>query len=325
MQKILTLIVTAAIIYMIFQHNAQEFKLPGISPTSPEEKTQAPKGNLEKEPELSGSFLEKTVSKLLINVLKTEEGRLFFENILQPMNQPIAGSDHGFRVNNNNLIDSMFKIKTFGNGVLGPASCGHIVTVQYEVLTLGNVRLEEKTDTFALGSEKSAPGLDAVVVGMKTGQTRHAVIPGKYAGRNNNNYKDSFKVNVLLKEIMPQNFVDDSVKIFDDEIAYKMPLFCSNKVIYDAKITRLSDGVVLFDSVKNKQKINMTIGDLTYPVIFSHALHNKIPGGTRTVIAKGKLFQSYASSNSKIFPDTILPKEEYFMVDFYNFDTGEGQ
>ena len=63
----------------------------------------------------------------------------------------------------------------------------------------------------------------------------------------------------------------------------------------------------------------MKIGNLNYPMIFSHSLHNKIPVGTRTVIAKGKCFKSFASDNSTIFPNKILPEDEHFMVEFYNF------
>jgi hypothetical protein len=130
----------------------------------------------------------------------------------------------------------------------------------------------------------------------------------------------SFKIRVLLKKIMPENFISDEVKIFDDQLAYRIPLVCANKAIYDAKITRLRDSKVIYNSVDSGKKINMVIGNLNYPVIFSHALHNKIPVGTRTVIAPGRLFKSYASDYSTIFPETKLPEDENFMIEFFNFD-----
>ena len=64
----------------------------------------------------------------------------------------------------------------------------------------------------------------------------------------------------------------------------------------------------------------MQIGNLVYPMIFSHTLHNKIPVGNRTVITKGKFFKSYASNFSTIFPETTLPENEYFMLEFFNFE-----
>jgi len=318
MQKILTLAITGAILYMIFQQSIGQIKTPEHLqnkpvPTETENSTDT-------QTELSGSFFEKTLSSVMINVLKSDEGRMFMESMLQPMNQTVSGSGSGFKMNNDNFIQSIFKIKSFGEGEKGPASCGHIVTVHYKILNHQNVVLDEKVTTFPLGSEKIAPGLDAVIVGMKIGETRHATISNKYFQNNSANERpSSFKVNVLLKEIIPQNFIDDSVKIFDDQIAYRIPLMCGNNVIYDAKITKLSNNEVIYNSETSGKKINMKIGNLNYPMIFSHALHNKIPVGTRTVIAKGKFFKSFASDISKILPNKALDKDEFFMVEFYNF------
>ncbi len=322
MQRLLTLIVAIGILYMIYQHNVNNYAPKKGDPANPSnsqnEKTKAL--TEDEDIEITGNFLERTLSKLLINALKTEEGRLFFENILQPVGKPMTeGSDHGFKLNNNNLINSIFRIKTFAEGTTGPASCGHLVKVKYQLLTLSNVPFEEKTVNIALGAKDNVPGMNSVVVGMKVGQTRHALIPGSYVdkelGTSNNS---SFKINVILQEILPQNFVDNNVKIFDDEIVYKWPLICGNKVVYDAKITKLSSGEVIYDSTKLKQKIFMRIGDINFPLIFSHALHNKIPIGTRTVIAKGQYFKSYVNEFSQIFPKKTLPRGEYFMLELFN-------
>ncbi len=331
MHKLLTLIITAAIIYMIFQHN-----INNIEPTNTlkskiqNQETQVQDPNSEFTEALGGNFVEKTISNVLVNVLKTDEGKMFFENILTPSNNPVAGSGMGFKINNDNMLESMFHIKTFGEGKIGPASCGHVVTVHYKILSPNNATISQNTLTYPLGSNQIAPGVDAVIVGMKTGQTRHAMISSRYTdnkpgqlGVNNN--PQIFKLNVVLKEITPPNFVDQNVKIFDDEIAYKTPLLCGKKAIYNAKITKLSDGSILYDSKKSGDKINMHIGNLTYPLIFSYALHNKIPIGTRTVIARGRLFKSFISEYSAILPKTTLPEEEFFMLELYDFEDNISQ
>jgi FKBP-type peptidyl-prolyl cis-trans isomerase len=317
MQKILTLIITGAILYMLFQQNIEKIKTPDSTnkqPTQIENNQETTKDN-----QVSGTFFEKTLSSVMINVLKSDEGRMFMESMLQPVNKTIAGSGSGFKMNNDNFIQSIFNINSFGEGEKGPASCGHIVTVHYKILSNQDVVLDENVATFPLGSEKIAPGLDAVIVGMKTGETRHATISSKYFQDADQDTLRSFKVNVLLKEIIPQNFIDNDVRIFDDQIAYRIPLMCGNKAVYDAKITKLSNNEVIYNSENSRKRISMKIGNLNYPMIFSHALHNKIPVGTRTVIAKGKFFKSYASENSTILPDKILADDEYFMVEFYNF------
>lgn len=328
MQKILTLVIAIAIIYMVFKHKINDIKPPpkeipsnNIAPSeNSASKEQAA------DPNLTGNFVEKTISNVLINVLKTDEGRMFFENILQPVNKPMAGSGQGFKLNNDNLVQAMFDIKTFGEGEKGPASCGHLVTIVYKILASNDMVISEGTTTYHLGSGQIAPGVDAVIVGMKTGQTRNAVIANKYTDNKNNNSSNkanSFKLTVLLKEIVPQNFVGDDVKIFDDEIAYKIPLLCGSKAVYHARVTKLADGKVLYDSAANSgSKLNMNIGNLSYPVIFSHTLHNKIPIGIRTVIAKGRLFKSFINDFSFIFPETKLPEDEFFMLELYDFENG---
>ena len=64
-----------------------------------------------------------------------------------------------------------------------------------------------------------------------------------------NLYTDSLKKGTY-------NYINvDEVKIFDDEIAYKTPLLCGDKVKFMAKITRLSDGAVLYDSVEKGRQL----------------------------------------------------------------------
>lgn len=318
MQKTLTLLIAGAILYMIVQHSANSIVLPTNNQT---DTTTNQVNNTEKEPTpASGNFVEKTLSTVLINVLKTDEGRIFIENLVQPANKSLAESGDGFSMNSDLFLNSIFYISTFGEGEKGPASCGQIVTAHYKILSSNNIVLEDKTATFALGANEIAPGLDAVIAGMKTGQTRHATITNKYIQGTEKDKPSSFKINVLLKEIMPANFAGDEVQIFDDRLTYRVPLVCGNKAIYDAKITRLSNGEVLFDSTKTGKKINMTIGNITYPAIFSHALHNKIPVGRRTVLTPGRLLKSYASNNSVIFPEETFSSNEYFMVELFNFD-----
>ena len=321
MQKILTLIISIAIIYMIFKHNIDDIKVPAVE-MSDKNKSDTSSSTTQVPPDMTGNFVEKTISNVLINVLKTDEGRMFFENILQPINKPMAGSGQGFKINNDNLVEAMFDIKTFGEGGEGPAICGHVVTVAYKILAANNMLISEKTVTYPLGSDQIAPAVDAVIVGMRVGQTRHAVISSKYTDRVGvqADKVDSFKLNVTLKEIMPKNFVNEDIKVFDDEIAYKLPLLCGGNAVYDARITKLSNSEVIYDSKSSGNKINMKVGNLAYPVIFSYALHNKIPVGTRTVIAKGRLFKSFLNEFSTIFPQTKLPENEYFMLELYDFE-----
>lgn len=327
MQKLLTVIITGFILYIIVQTRMEE--------TKQNRKSQAPTAvsstsnslSPSPTPELEGNLVEKTLSSIVINILKTDEGRLFFENILQPVNKPLSGIE-GFKVNNEQLIKTMLKITDFSDGIqdksAGPASCGHVATIHYKILSMEGRIIDEEDRTFLLGSMPVIPGLDSVVAGMRVGQTRHAVLMPVYAYQRAKYRKtgidldSSYKVSVQLKAILPENFLQaDEIKIFDDEIAYKIPLMCGDNVKFHARITKLSTGEVIYNSKnsKNGSHLQQTIGNINYPMIFSHALYGKIPVGTRTVITKGRAFKSLATSNSVIFPKEQLPPDEYFMLE----------
>ena len=82
MQKFLTLIISISIIYMIFRYNINDIKNPAVEVINKEtvSATPAPEGQATQV--MTGNFVEKTISSVLVNVLKTDEGRMFFENIL---------------------------------------------------------------------------------------------------------------------------------------------------------------------------------------------------------------------------------------------------
>ncbi|MGC0372396.1 MAG: hypothetical protein DGJ47_001109 [Rickettsiaceae bacterium] len=316
MQKFLTLILSGIVIYIIINNALETFRpLHNQSQTVGGNKEENKTISTE---EFKGNFIEKGFSNVLHNILKTEEGRFFIENLITPMDKPLASGTGILQVNSTDFIDSFFKINTFGEGGKGPASCGHVVTISYKILSINNAVLKEDKATIALGSDKIAPGMDSIIVGMREGQTRHATIATKYFTTNPKYQKSYFKLQVSLHKIIPHNFAE-GVKIFDDQISYKVPKLCGQKIVCDAKITKLSNNKVLYNSQNNKQRLSIKIGDQNYPMIFSHALHNKTMNGTRTVISKGRFLKSYVSDYSKIFPQTTIPENELYMIEFSNF------
>ena len=92
---------------MIFQQSLSSMKPPEHlkKPDTPDQE--------QKPAEFSGTFIEKTISGVLLNVLKTDEGRLFLESLIQPMNKSVAGSGASFEMNSDKFINALFKINTF--------------------------------------------------------------------------------------------------------------------------------------------------------------------------------------------------------------------
>jgi hypothetical protein len=336
MQKLLTLIIMGIIIYTLLQKQMDE-KIAQVSISTQnsskiveENKQNADqtKVNLVQNEtvEIQGNFLEKTISKIVINALKTDEGKIFFENILQPLNKPFADNNFSIKIHNN-LVEEIFQIKTFGIEKNGQCICGTIVDIQYQILDMQNNLLNSGEKNYSLGFRPIMPAIDNIVVGMYAGQTRSAIIPPKYSG----NFSDIIakstdtkipqflKLNVNLKSIIPNNNIHlRDIKIFDDEISYKIPLFCGDFVSFDATITLMSNNKIIYDSLDNKNKIEMKIGDQSYPMIFAIGLHGKVPVGKRTIITKGKYLRALGSNLNKILPHKIIIENEYYIIEIQN-------
>jgi len=340
MHKTLSLIIGAVLVYTLVQMKMQ----PSSEVATVKEQQVVAKDHTKNDTieqpntPLTGNFLEKTLSKIIINALRTKEGRTFFENILQPldnsMNNSVSNNENNYSIIvNRDLIQPLFKVKTVGGGTEGPAICGHIVTLHYQLMDIGNNLLAENTKTFTLGSKSVLPALDVLTVGMMIGQTKEAVVPAQYVYFKNKTDSiipgvqveiDSnafYKINIVLQSILPPSFIiSEEVKVFDDEIAYKTPLLCGDKLKLDAKVTRLSNGKILYNSKDQGKKLEMKIGDLNYPLIFAYALNGKAPVGTRTVISKSKYFKGLATKSTKIINLDQLQPEEYLMLELSNFN-----
>lgn len=323
MNKTLTYIIGALIIYAIIDSKITEKQHNKTQKTQTTTESLATE-QAQLDTSLSGNMLEKSLSNLLVNILKTPEGRTFFENMIQPQNKSALGEDNGFKLNGTQIVESLFKIQTQGKGTIGPASCGHVVHASYQILTMDDIIVEETKKTFRLGSNEVMMGLENVIIGMYKGQTRIAVIPAQFA-YNKQLSEDkkpglNYQIKVTLLDIIPQTFISD-VKIFDDEIAYKPACLCGSRVSFDMKITKIN-GEEIYNTKTKEQKIQMILGDMSYPMIISHSLTGKIPVGERSVIAQGKYFRSLGDGKrNNIFKDKQLPMDEYFLIEFSNITT----
>ena len=85
MQKFITLMAAIAIIYLVVDYKRNE-------PTTKQDEIIAvakspKKENNDDSTNLEGNFLERYLSNILLNILKTPEGRTFLENLIQPIDK----------------------------------------------------------------------------------------------------------------------------------------------------------------------------------------------------------------------------------------------
>lgn len=294
MRKILFLLFSFALLSLIIKYDYAKTFLPA----SREEAKKIQEADLKN---LEGNFIEKALSKILINVLKTEEGRTFFENLVKP--EP-KNSEREFLKypGKENSLAKILKIKKSGEGWGGQALCGHRVEVFYTIKNLKGRIVEEGEKTFAPGDRSVIPGLAFSVIGMKKGQKARAILPPKYAyGEPEYRRKgiaagENYLLEVELKKISPDIFLEEGeTKIFDETGLdfYEKPAFCGDKIAISLKITNLSNGKILSE----EKNLSLKIGDPNLPIILSHALHDRPINQKRTLLAKGISLGSLYSKN----------------------------
>ena len=180
--RIVKLGILCFIIYLLFNKPATHQAIDKAKESS-KKITKAIKTDPEiDEDELEGGAIERSLSKVAINVLKTPEGRAFFEKIIQPVNQDVRELDQSFDVQGLNLIKSLFNIRQLQAGKGEEcAVCGHLVAVNYMITMANDIILENKTNTIQLGSRNNITALENVVTGMKIGEIRQAFAPSEHA------------------------------------------------------------------------------------------------------------------------------------------------
>lgn len=330
MNKFVTFSLLLLIAFLIARHN-NGGKNPLITPKS--EKEASLEGNskviYDKEeamPELEGSFSERMLSRVFINALKTERGRLLIEKVFQPMNVPASDPDFSMKMNDRMYLDSALHIKVANEGNSSfKAICGHKVEIDYKIVNMGNIVLESGVKQITLGRGDIFKSVDNIVIGMREGEVRKALVPSKmayedpgYKGKKPLNKTSDYKIKIKLNKINSEMSIEPHTKIFDSEVSFRFPILCGDRIHTQAKIAKL-DGKVMYDSRKYSDFLKFRLGEQSYPVIFSHGLFNKQDKGVRTLIFKGKYLESFDGTNS--LPHLNLkafnPKE-YYILEFMN-------
>ena len=241
-----------------------------------------------------GSFAEKAISNIFINILKTPAGKDAFAKIVEPIGiaQLQGGESFIIDMSNVNLIKSLFTIGTKGNKGSRQALCGQLVDVEYEIKDYSNGSIKKDRREIQLGLEDKDRAISSIIVGMYEGQNRTAKIPSKLLPIQYKDMDMPTEVSITLHQIKSPDLVNpDQIKMFDNKLTYQIPCLCAEKVKLGVKISSI-DGKKIFESDANNP-MEYRLGDNKLPVIFAYALFNKVKIGTRTVIAHGKYLNNF--------------------------------
>ena len=322
MQKILTTVIAVLIIYTIAKHKINLFSSQqvGSNETSSNNDSKTPVVNESKQdnPNFEGTTTEKFISKIVSNVLKTEQGQNVFTKIIKPVNPTVSDPNFAIKISEFNLLNEMFHIHTVIEGRGPSVDCGHTVEASYQITNLDGSSIDtQEKQVFRLGAGEVLPALENVIVGMRVGETRIAVAPSSYAYDANNFHKSSVsrgasvKINVELHDILTKNLFVQDARIFDDYFAYQIPYLCGDLVKCSMKIQKV-DGTEIYKNESFATKL----GDLHLPIAISQVLFGKIPSSNRTVILNGKYLQAL----NELYKIKI-PKNEFVIMEFSHFVT----
>lgn len=289
--------------------------------------TSAPIANNSTDNQFQGNFIERSLSKIFANILKTEQGRDAFIKLIHPVNTNHFTSN-GICLRTKDPIKSIFDIKDISllPAAKGPACCGQTVAIKYIITDENSKFITEQAKNLILGAEKPSSVIENIVVGMRIGEIREAVVSSYHlttADINVDNKSRAYKITVTLNDIeSPINIPPHAIRIWDQpDEHYAPPCLCGHKISFDVRISQL-DGTIIYDTTAKQQRIEMVVGDKHYPIIFSYALFNKIPSGERIVLAKGEYLRSITSNDENKFMQELnlnINVNEFLILEFLNF------
>lgn len=328
MQRIFTLFIFAMLIYSVLiyregddaegQDVVTNLKKIGSDVKSLGDDILLPNKDIDEfEEALEGNIIEKSLSKVAVNILKTEEGQRFFSKLITPQNNIIPSTDdYSIQIQETKLIEELLSLRTIRRGKGGEVCCGHMVEIYYTLSKNGEKILENK-ESRVLGSKSDIPIVDSVVAGMKVGEVREAIIPKEFTHTMGENIpKQSMTLRVSLEKVLSKPLIKAAdIRIFDDTISYKLPYLCGDSVQFSAKITDITTGEVIYGGKASDSIVTMKIGEGGYPLIFAYALFNKAPMGTRTIIVQGKYFDGLLGAENNKFLNTPLKHNMLYLLE----------
>jgi len=268
----------------------------------------------EKTPELKGNFIEKTVSTIASNLLKTPQGKDFFNKLIQPRYDAQGGASIFLKSNSDDVVRSLFMVNDISIGQGPYACCGQKAKILYKIYGEKGDQSSWEKD-IVIGNSDLSPNLDSIIVGMSKGGVRSAVLKNLRdleKIENNKNMVPSVQCDISLLDLYPQNFEISKLRIFDDAFGYTIPILCGESIALKIKIIKLDNS-----EIYKSDKISFTLGQENddWPEFFSYVLYNKMPVGSRFVITPTIYLERLAKKLS-----LNLDSDKYVIIEFYDIE-----
>ena len=260
---------------------------------------------------MEGNFLERSISKIVSNVIKTEEGKELFTKMIRPTNSFAENDGVTIKFDDKKILNSLFKITEITPGQGMPACCGDKVKINYKLYKPEGT--ENQDLEIVLGSKLKNNFITSLFIGMKKNSKISALVPNNTENISINELQvDQSKytqIEASLIEISHSEINPREIKIFNDGFSYFLPVLCGDKIKFNLVIEDLA-GEILFTTEKEKVKIEMNLGDEQFPAIFSYAIFNQTISVNRTIIAPAK----YLRKCDKKFNLSNVNNNQYILM-----------
>ena len=274
-----------------------------------------------------GNVLERFVSHVALNVIKTKTGMSAFNKVISAK-KPHVHMNENIKINDFNMFNSLLNVKNnnkYRHNI--HASCGDNVEIQYFVqdnksnIIYGNYQKQKCT----LGNKEIPMAIENLVINMRPGEIKTATLEGEYIYHLLKTYglklnpqtqndtdrtgKQVYYLQVELNEIFDKKSTQYSANdfiVFNSHISMSTPVMCGENVYITVQIDSINHKNLFNDTIK------FSLGGSTTPLFINYGAPGLSGQNVRTILTTARFLldkndqATHISNLLKLKPDTPI-------------------
>lgn len=270
--------------------------------------------------EIEGNFVERALSRVASNALKTPEGQTFLNNLVVKDYKKLNQEDP-YNITDIDLVANLHNIEADNSKATHKIYCGDIVKVKYIIKDVHDKQLESATKLVTLGEGNLLPALEDAIANSYVGSKLKLITPLEYgyhsaAYKFNINSKNKPAIVKVEAEIISKaNPNQETNKIYKSNkfFAHQKPLSCGQSLNFTYKLTEL-DGKEIMQQKNYAYKIGLR----SDPIIFSRALFNEIKASHLQVIFAGRELKNFENKFNAKFKNKQLKDDKFYYLEIFD-------
>jgi hypothetical protein len=225
----------------------------------------------------SQNIVERVVTNVLTDFVKTPTGYVMAKNLLTPQNQMNITNQYISTSGYNKQLEK-YKLEHLRESEGAITNCGQRIKLQYIITDSNETVLDSKVTEYRVGKH-NIEEFNILPIGLRTGGLSKAKF---FSTRDNISLQNIFVTLSVLKHIDNNDINTQNIKIFDEYISNNRPIQCADNIRFDFKLSEISGKTISEGSKELK------LGDTESNHVLSYLLTNMQLMGTRTIIIKAE-------------------------------------